>query len=30
MMDRWPDKQLQLRGAADMLADWEIGIGINP
>ena len=26
MLDRWPDKQLQLRGASDMLAEWEIGI----
>jgi len=26
MMAAWPDKQQQLRGASDMLADWEIGI----
>ena len=26
MMDRWPEKQKELRVASDMLAEWEIGI----
>ena len=26
MLVNWPDKQKQLRGAADMLANWEIDI----
>lgn len=27
MMSDWPEKQKQLRGASDMLAEWEVGIG---
>ena len=26
MLDRWPEKQKELRGAIDMLAEWEIEI----
>ena len=26
MMDRWPEKQKKLRGASDLLVEWEIEI----
>ena len=26
MLYEWPSKQKELRGASDMLAEWEVGI----